>query len=136
MPISQIQDSDIARCINLCLTCSRICHETFNYCVEQKGTAYSGKHLSLLQYCADSCNLTAKLLMAEVNHFHQSCELTFELCNSAAVECERYDGDQRFTKCAQSLRETAELCRRLAGMTVRVPFQEVPRTQTQASSSH
>ncbi|XGC80586.1 four-helix bundle copper-binding protein [Bdellovibrio bacteriovorus] len=104
--------------------------------MEQKGTAFSGKHLSLLQFCADSCHLSAKLLMADVNHFHQACELTFELCSSTAAECERYEGDDIFVRCAEICRETQELCRRLAGMTVRVPFQEIPRTQTSTQASH
>jgi len=125
MPNHQIQDSDVTKCINLCLTCARSCLETFHYCLEEKGTAFSGKHLALLQYCIDACQLSAKLLIGESEFHHQSCELCFEVCNACAVECERYEYDDVFLNCAEICRKCAESCRAMAGMTVRVPREEV-----------
>lgn len=124
MPINQIQDSDTSRCISNCISCARTCLETFQYCVERKGTAFSGKHLSLLQYCVDSCQLSVQLLIGESEFHHQSCELTFELCQSCAVECERYPDEKVFMYCAEICRDCAESCRALAGMTVKLPGQK------------
>ncbi|WP_374029344.1 four-helix bundle copper-binding protein [Bdellovibrio bacteriovorus] len=124
MPINQIQDSDTAKCINSCLSCARICIETLHYCLDQKGTAYSGKLLALLQFCSDACNLSAKLMIAESEFHHQACELSFQLCDTCAVECARYEGDDVIEMCAEACRDCAEACRGMAGMTVRMPYHE------------
>ncbi|MGZ3770896.1 MAG: four-helix bundle copper-binding protein [Bdellovibrio sp.] len=124
MPINKIQDSDTTRCINLCIECTRHCLETFQYCVEQKGTAFSGKHLSLLQSCAESCQINSHLLIADSEFQNQSCELTFEICRACAIECERYPEDEVFVKCAEICRDCAESCRALSGMTVQLPGQQ------------
>lgn len=127
MPIHQMQDTDITKAVNNCLNCARSCLETFHYCLDEKGTAFSGKHLSLLQFCVESCELTARLLIAESPFYHQSCELSFELCQACAVECERYEYDDIFKRCAANCHRAAETCRGMAGMTVRVPKEEIAR---------
>lgn len=124
MPIKPIQDSDISRCINNCIACERTCLETFQYCAEQKGTAFSGKHLSLLQYCVDACQLTTELLIGGSEFSHQACELTLEICHANAIECERYQDDKIFAYCAEICRDCAESCRAIAGMTVKMPGQK------------
>ncbi|WP_415064317.1 four-helix bundle copper-binding protein [Bdellovibrio sp.] len=124
MPINQIQDSDITKAINNCLNCARSCTETFHYCLEQKGTAFSGKHLSLLQICVESCQLSARLLIAGSEFHHQACELSFEICEACATECERYEEDEVFKRCAATCRRCAEYCRAMSGMTVKLPLTE------------
>ncbi|MGZ3772512.1 MAG: four-helix bundle copper-binding protein [Pseudobdellovibrionaceae bacterium] len=124
MPSRPIQDSDIARCINNCIACARTCLETFQYCVEQKGTAFSGKHLSLLQYCADVCQFSVKLLIGDSQFAIQSCDLTLEICQACVAECERYDEDSVFSHCAEVCKDCIESCRGVAAMTVRVPGQK------------
>lgn len=130
MPINRIQDSDLAKAINNCIACSRSCLETFHYCVTQKGTAFSGELLSLLQYCSDACQLSAELMIGDSEFHHQSCELCFELCKSTAVECERYSDDRIFNNCAKVCRDCEESCRAMAGMTVRMQPQAGERIQT------
>lgn len=125
MPINQLQDSDVTKCIKNCLSCERVCLETFHYCLENKGTAFSGKHLSLLQFCVETCRLSARLLIAESEFHHQACELTYEIATACAIECERYEGDDVFKHCAEVCRRCAEACRGMAGMTVRIPTPEV-----------
>lgn len=125
-----MQDTDITRAINNCLNCARSCVETFQYCLEEKGTAFSGKHLSLLQFCVESCQLTARLLIAESNFYHQSCELCMEVCKACAVECERYEYDEVFKRCAANCRRCAESCRGLTGVTVKINAEELPHGVT------
>lgn len=124
MPIKPIQDSDVSRCINNCIACARTCLETFQYCVDQKGTAFSGKHLSLLQHCVDASQLSVELLIGESQFAQQSCELTLELCQACAIECERYQDDKHFSHCAEICRDCAVSCRAIAGMTVKLPGQQ------------
>ena len=130
-----VQDSDVTKCIKACLNTTRSCLETFHYCLEEKGTAFSGKHLQLLQLCADACSLSAKLLIAESEFHHQSCELAFEMCLATAVECERYEYDEIFKHCAESCRRSAEMCRAMTGMTVKVPVSEVQKNKSPHSFS-
>ncbi|WP_413612712.1 four-helix bundle copper-binding protein [Bdellovibrio sp. HCB-110] len=127
MPTHPMQDSDITKCINNCLNCARSCLETFHYCLEEKGTAFSGKHLSLLQFCVDACRMSAQLLIAESPFHNQACELSFELCQACAIECERYEYDEVFQQCAAVCRRCAESCRAMSGMTVRVPREEIEK---------
>lgn len=128
MSVHLMQDSDAAKCIKDCFNCARSCLEAFHYCLDEKGTAFSGKHLSLLQFCVEACELSARLLVAESSFANQSCELTFELCQACAVECERYEYDEIFKHCAEACRRCAESARGMSGMTVRVPKTEIEKT--------
>lgn len=125
-----MQDSDVTKCIKACLRTSHLCLEAFHYCLEEKGTAFSGKHLAILQFCADACQLSAKLLIGESSFHHQACELSYELCQACATECERYEYDEVFKHCAESCRYTAELCRGMSGMTVRVSTAEIQKAKS------
>ena len=114
------QDSDTAKCIKACFTCSRTCLETLQYCLHQKISKFTGKQLAILQFCADSCQTSAGLMMAEISIHHQSCELTFELCARCAEECERYQDDTIMARCAEECHRCADSCRGMAGMTVKM----------------
>lgn len=127
MPSHQIQDSDITAAVNSCFTCARSCLEAFQYCLDEKGTAFSGKHLSLLQECVDSCQLTARFLVAESSFYQQSCELTYEVSLACARECERYEYDDVFRRAALNCRRCADACRGMMGMVVRVSGEEIVR---------
>jgi hypothetical protein len=98
----------------------RACLETLAYCLEEKGTSYAGKHIQLLQTCVETCNLSVRLMCADSPFHPQACELCFEVCEACATECERFQDDETFAKCAQACRRSAESCRGMAGMTVRL----------------
>lgn len=120
----QTQDSDITKAVNATLNCARTCMEAFQYCLDEKGTAFSGKHLSLLQACVDACHLTARLLIGESKFANQACELTFELCQACAVECERYEYDDVFKKAAANCHRCAYACKGMIGMAVQISYEE------------
>lgn len=130
MPSQQIQDSDITTAVNSCLNSERACMEAFQYCLDEKGTAFSGKHLSLLQVCVETTRLTARLLIAESPFYHQSCELCYEVCQACAVECERYEYDDVFKIAAASCRRCADSCRHMTGMSVHVTKEEITRASS------
>lgn len=116
----QMQDSDMSRCIANCMMTERQCLETLAYCLEEQGTAYSGKHIQLLQTCVETCNLSVRLMSMNSQFHQQACELCFEVCDACALECERYEDDEIFSACAEACRRSAESCRGMAGMMVRV----------------
>lgn len=119
-----IQDSDTKETINSLLNCARSCLEAFHYCLDEKGTSFSGKHLSLLQLCADTCQTTMRLLVSDLPFYHQACELAFEMTQACAVECEKYEYDDVFKIAAADCRRAAENCKRMTGLSVRLPVKE------------
>ena len=126
MAAPQLQDSDIAKSIKHCFNCSRVCIETLSHCLANgKSNLTSGKHLSLLQSCADSTQLSARMMTGNSPFHHQACELSFELCLACAAECERFQDDKMMQHCAETCRLCAESCRASAGMTVTVDRAEI-----------
>jgi ferredoxin len=86
--------------------------------LSQKSTHFLGREIAMLQLCADTSDLSAKMMIAEMPFHNQSCELCFEICDACAVECEKYPEDPEMLRCADICRQCAESCRGMAGMTV------------------
>lgn len=116
-----MQDSDITRAIKNCFLTQRVCLETLHHCLTQKSTHFQGRHLAVLQMCADSCELAAKMMLADIQFHRQSCVLAFELCEACAELCERYVDDTAMHRCADFCRTCAASCQGLMGTAVRVP---------------
>lgn len=114
------QDSDMAHCIKNCLSCHRVCLETLHFCLSQKSTHFQGRHVALLQMCAETCELSARMMIADLSFHHQSCALCFEICEACAEECEHYEESPEMLRCADFCRHCAESCRGMAGMSVEV----------------
>ncbi len=116
-----LQDSDVTRCIKNCFSCHRVCLETLHYCLSQRDTHFQGKHIALLQMCAEACELSAKMMISGVPFHRQACVLSFELCEACAEACERYEEDAAMKKCAEFCRQCAESCRGMTGTAVHIP---------------
>ena|SRR5437868_6944505 len=116
-----LQDSDTAHCIKNCFTCHRVCLETLHYCLSQKNTHFQGRHIAVLQLCAEASELSAKMMIADIPFHRQSCVLSFELSNACAEECERYEDDAEMRRCAEICRNCAESCRGMMGTAVNIP---------------
>ena len=114
----QMQDSDMTRCIDNCMNTARTCLEAIHYCLNEKG--FAGKHIELMQTCVETCHLSTRLMIADSEFHHQACELCFEVCDACAAECENFVEDEMLTRVARACRKSAESCRGMAGMTVRV----------------
>lgn len=114
------QDSDTAKAVKANFTCARVCSETLQYCLNQKSMNFTGAHLAVLQFCADSCLLSARMMMADHSVHHQSCELSYELCTVCAEECERHQDNSMLARCAEECRRCAEICKAMVGMSVDV----------------
>lgn len=127
-----IQDSDTTRCISNCLGTSRACLEALHHVHSKKGIHVSGKVMELLQLTADTCQLSARMMIANLDFHHQSCELCFEICKATAAECAKYGEDELLVCAAELCRRCAKTCADMAGMTV---FASA-RVSQEASSSH
>jgi len=115
-----IQDSDVTRGIKSCLACHRVCLETLQHCLSQRDTHFLGRHIALLQMCAETCELSAKMMISEIPFHRQACVLSFELCEATAEACERYETDAMMRRCAEICRTCAESCRGMTGTAVQV----------------
>ena len=124
------QDSDTEKAIKSNFTCSRVCLETLQYCLNQKAMKFSGPHLAGLQFCSDACLLSARMMMANHSVHHQSCELSYELCTVCAEECERHQDDPMMARCAEECRRCAEICKSMVGMSVDVRSPEGKHEKT------
>ncbi|WP_413580513.1 four-helix bundle copper-binding protein [Bdellovibrio sp. HCB288] len=111
-----LQDSETAKCIKACMNCSKACMEAIHYLLQQ---GVSGKQISILQMCVESCQLSSKLMLSDLEFHHQACELSFELSTASAAVCAAYD-DPVMERCAEVCRHCSETCRGMAGMTVRM----------------
>lgn len=120
MATNPLQDSDTAKAINFCFTTYRVCLETLNH-VQEQGLKYSQTELAtLLQLCADTCDLHARMQMADVEVASQGAELCFEICTQTAELCERFPEETLVAKCGDICRKCAQHCRGMSGMTVKV----------------
>lgn len=117
-----LQDSDVTRCIKNCFSCYRVCLETLHHCLSEKDTHFQGRHLAIMQMCADACELAAKMMIADIQFHRQSCVVAFELCEACAEACERYESDMEMKKCADICRQCAESCRGMTGTAVNITY--------------
>lgn len=127
-----LRDSDMEKCINNCFNTARVCQETLAHLLTKK-TAVQGSHITLLQMCIESCQLSYKMMINDLSFHHQSCELCFEICKATAEECDRYAEDPIMAKCADFCRRCAESCRGMAGMTVKVGSSSKSSSKSESS---
>lgn len=132
----QMQDSDTTKCIKACMSCSKACLEALHYCLSQKVSASQGRHIAILQMCADACQLSSKMMILDLEFHNQSCELAFELATACAELCDRYQDEPLMARCAEACRHCAETTRGMAGMTVKMKgtAQELSRANNQMNS--
>jgi hypothetical protein len=116
-----MQDSETAHCIKNCLSSHRVCLETLHYCLSQKSTHFQGRHIAIMEMCAEACELAAKMMIADIQFHRQSCVVAFELCTACAEECEKYEVDAKMLRCAEFCRTSAESCRGMMGTAVHIP---------------
>ncbi|WP_413295088.1 four-helix bundle copper-binding protein [Bdellovibrio sp. HCB185ZH] len=109
-----MQDSDMSKCIKACMNCTKACMEALHYLLQQ---GVSGKQVAMLHMCAEACQLSSKMMLADLEFHHQACELSFELSTACAAICASYD-DEMMARCAETCRHCSETCRGMAGMTV------------------
>ena len=111
-----MQDTDMSHAIKNCTHCHNVCLETLHYCLNQKKNQFTGKHIELLQMCADACDLALKMMIADMESHHQSCQLCLELCTACDDACEAFPNDAEMRRCAAICRRCAESCRGTAGL--------------------
>lgn len=116
----QMQDSETAKCVKACMSCSKACWEALHFCLNQKVSGVQGRHIAILQMCAEVCQLSSKMMLLDLEFHNQSCGLAFELATTCADLCEKYQDEPVMSRCAEACRYCAETTRGMAGMTVRM----------------
>ncbi|MGE5086176.1 MAG: hypothetical protein ACM3MG_07715, partial [Bacillota bacterium] len=133
----QMQDSETAKCIKACMSCSKACWDALHFLLNQKVSGAQGRHIATLQMCADVCELSSKMMLLDLEFSNQSCGLAFELSTTCASLCEKYQDEPIMSRCAEACRYCAETTRGMAGMTVRMTGtpQELSRANNLMNSS-
>lgn len=126
---TQIQDSDLSKCIKHCLSCYRVCLETVHRCLDGSSKRIPLKDIALLQFCADVCELSFKALAAESDFHHQTCALCAEVCVQCSQMCAKYEEDSLFIRCAEICANCAISCQHMAGITARIYPSQFERSE-------
>lgn len=104
---------DMQRCIDDCLACARSCREAFAHCLEKGGKHAEATHITLLLDCAESCDMSAAMMLRGSEFHAQHCALCAEVCKACEESCEEFAGDAMMAACADACRQCFESCRRM-----------------------
>ena len=89
------------------------CLHCVQHCLRVGGVHAEARHIRTLLDCAELCQTTAAFLMRESDFHPRLCVVTAEICDNAAVSCEKIKDDEEMRATAQVCRRAAESCRAL-----------------------
>lgn len=113
MPAMQDMPEKMRRCIQNCLECANICHQTIHHCLEMGGKHADPAHIRLLMDCAEACMMSASM-MARQSSFHaQHCHLCAEICEACEKSCRKTGDDAQILACADACKQCAKSCREM-----------------------
>lgn len=114
MPHLSMLNDQMRKCIELCTECSLSCTETITHCLEKGGHHAEREHITLLQLCADTCQLSARAMcFASPLHEH-ICDACAQVCEACAEDCEALaDADEMMLRCAETCRACASSCKEM-----------------------
>jgi hypothetical protein len=105
---------EMQRCIQTCLTCHRVCHQTVLYCLQQGDDHAEAKHIALVLDCAEVCHTNTDLMLRNSPLHQQTSAVCAELCHYCMNDCQRFAGDAQMKACVDACRNCAESCRAIA----------------------
>ena len=106
---------EMARCIDECIECHRVCLSTISHCLEQGGEHAAPQHIGLLQDCAQICATSADFMIRSSTVHGSVCAACAEVCRACTEDCERMGDDPVMRECADVCRSCAESCQQMAG---------------------
>lgn len=89
--------------------CAKHCDECSAASLQEKHTEHLASCISHTILCADTCRLTAKMLLHRGPHQPLMVELCIAVCNSCEASCRQHDYTH-CKECAIVCRECAEAC--------------------------
>lgn len=97
-------------CIEACLDCSEACLLTAAWCLESGSNSVTKTHVTQLQLCAETCQLTAKAMILESASYRDFKDLCARIADHCADSCDSSTEGELGT-CAAACRETALILR-------------------------
>jgi hypothetical protein len=104
---------EMESCIRECLDCARICRQTMAHCLTKGGKHAEASHILTLQDCAESCEMSAAMMLRGSPFHAQHCAMCGEVCKACEESCEAFAGDAAMKACEDACRRCAESCRRM-----------------------
>lgn len=114
MPHEAKTSPEMQSCIEECLTCFSKCTETLQHCLTLGGSHAEKDHITLLQLCADTCQLSARAMLLGSKLHGTTCATCALICDACADDCESMDGEF-MQECATICRSCADSCREMSG---------------------
>lgn len=107
-------DQAMQDCINSCESCSDICKQTLQYCLETGGAHAEEEHIKLLEDCIRICDTSADFMKRESTNHGLTCGVCSDICAQCAEACEAFEDDEKMQECARACRECSESCLSMA----------------------
>jgi hypothetical protein len=131
MPQQKMMNSGMQECIDTCFDCSRTCLETLSHCLNLEGPHKEAKHISLLQICADICQVSARAMTFGLEQHSSICRACADLCRDCATDCRQFQDDKIMANCADVCEKCASSCEQMASMDHKSQSKSQQQTQAQ-----
>ncbi|MEZ0092875.1 four-helix bundle copper-binding protein [Streptacidiphilus sp. EB129] len=105
------------QCIDACNETHSMCERTIAYALNKGGELARRDVVMALMDCADSCRMSADMMMRQSSMAAQMCRMCAEICMSCAEMCARFD-DPTMRACADACRHAASMCLQMADAAV------------------
>lgn len=105
---------EVQECITDCKACAEICVAAIPHAINVEGEHLSRPQVSLLQLCADICQISARSLLKSVDYHDPILRACASVCDACAKECQDLN-DEFMRKCADICRSCARSCRQIGG---------------------
>lgn len=89
--------------------CVAACNNCAASCLNEDDVQMMTECIKLDLDCADTCNLTLKLLARDSHHKMSIVEICKEICNECAAECQKHN-HEHCKQCATACERCAEKC--------------------------
>jgi hypothetical protein len=105
----QAANDEMAACIEVCISCHRICLETLKGCLSMGGEHAGAEHVTLLLDCAQICATSADFMERGSSEHQATCAACASICRACAQSCRQLGGEE-MESCAKACDECAGLC--------------------------
>jgi len=112
MAQSETQDPKINEAVKRCIECFSTCVKTISYCLELGGEHAERELITLLEICADICQVSARAMLLGSSVHADVCQACATTCLACANVCDSIP-DERMQRCATVCRQCAEACRQM-----------------------
>ena len=109
----ELLTEEMKRCIDVGVTCEKVCRETIIHCLHHGREHADPKHIGLMKDCASMCRASAELMMTNSQFSKEQCALCVKICNACANECDKFS-ESFMKECAKICRDCAKTCEQMS----------------------